>query len=303
MSTSQSENASAAAREAAVRETAARWKLRPLDTPADMAAAEALSTVVWPGTELDVAPGHLLLTIAHNGGLVAGAFDGDRLIGFLFGFLGLDERWYPAKLKQCSHQLGVHPDYRSAGVGYALKHYQRQFVCGQGLDLVTWTYDPLLSRNAQLNIAKLGAVCNTYRRNVYGELRDGLNAGLPTDRFLVDWWVASERVETRVRRTDNRQATFAGLLAAGAHSVNPPEPDGAARPPSPERLALQPAGTPVLLEIPADFLALKAADRTLATAWRLGTRAVFEALFAAGLAVTDFVFEPAPLPRAAYILT
>ncbi len=83
-----------------------------------MAAAEALSTVVWPGTELDVVPGHLLLTIAHNGGLVAGAFDSDRLIGFVFGFLGLDERWYPAKLKHCSHQLGVHPDYRSAGVGY-----------------------------------------------------------------------------------------------------------------------------------------------------------------------------------------
>ena len=298
MSTSQSENASAAAREAA-----ARWKLRPLDTPDDMAAAEALSTVVWPGTELDVVPGHLLLTIAHNGGLVAGAFDGDRLIGFVFGFLGLDERWYPAKLKHCSHQLGVHPDYRSAGVGYALKHFQRQFVCGQGLDLVTWTYDPLMSRNAQLNIAKLGGICNTYRRNVYGELRDGLNAGLPTDRFLVDWWVASDRVEKRVQGTDDRQSTFAGLLASGGHIVNPPGPDGAPRPPSPEGLERHPTDAPVLLEIPADFLALKAADRTLAAAWRLGTRAVFEALFAAGLAVTDFVFEPAPLPRAAYVLT
>ena len=293
MSTSQSENASAAA----------RWTPRPLDTPADMAAAEALSTIVWPGTELDVVPGHLLLTIAHNGGLVAGAFDGDRLIGFVFGFLGLDERWYPAKLKHCSHQLGVHPDYRSAGVGYALKHFQRQFVCAQGLDLVTWTYDPLLSRNAQLNIAKLGGICNTYRRNVYGELRDGLNAGLPTDRFLVDWWLASDRVERRVQGTDDRPSTFAGLLASGALMVNPPGPDGAPRPPSSDGLDRHPTGAPVLLEIPADFLALKAADRTLATAWRLGTRAVFEALFAAGLAVTDFVFEPAPLPRAAYVLT
>jgi predicted GNAT superfamily acetyltransferase len=268
-----------------------------------MAAVEALSTVVWPGAELDVVPGHLLLTVAHNGGLVAGAFDGNRLIGFVFGFLGLDERWYAAKLKHCSHQLGVHPDYRSAGVGYALKHYQRQFVREQGLDLVTWTYDPLLSRNAQLNIAKLGAVCSTYRRNIYGELRDGLNAGLPTDRFLVDWWVASDRVERRVQGTDDRQPALAGLLASGAFPVNPPGPDGVPMPPAPEGLDRRPAGAPVLLEIPADFLALKAADRTLATAWRLGTRAVFEALFASGLAVTDFVFEPAPRPRAAYVLT
>jgi len=298
MSTAPSENASAA-----VREAVARWKLRPLDTPADMAAAEALSTVVWPGAELDVTPGHLLLTIAHNGGLVAGAFDGDRLIGFVFGFLGLDERWYPAKLKHCSHQLGVHPDYRSTGVGFALKHYQRQFASGQGLDLVTWTYDPLLSRNAQLNIAKLGAVCNTYRRNVYGELRDGLNAGLPTDRFLVDWWVVSDRVERRVKGTDDRQWSIAGLLASGAHLLNPPAPDGPPRPPSQEGLDRGSTDAPVLLEIPSDFLALKAVDHTLALAWRLSTRAVFEALFAAGLAVTDFVFEPTPRPRAVYVLT
>ena len=71
-----------------------------------MAAAEALSTVVWPGTELDVVPGHLLLTDPHNGGLVAGAFDGDRLIGFVFGFLGLDKRWYPAETQALLPSIG-----------------------------------------------------------------------------------------------------------------------------------------------------------------------------------------------------
>ena len=167
--------------------------------------------------------------------------------------------------------MGVHPDYRSTGVGYALKQYQRQFVCGQSLDLVTWTYDPLDElHNAQLNIANLGGICNTYRRNVYGELRDGLNAGLPTDRFLVDWWVASDRVERRVQRMDDRQSTIVGLLTSSALIVNPPGPDGTPRPPSPEGFDHGPTDAPVLLEIPADFLALKAADRTLAAAWRLG---------------------------------
>ena len=70
---------------------------------------------------------------------MAGAFDGDRLIGFVFGFLGLDERWYPAKLKHCSINWASTPTIATPGVGYALKQYQRQFVSAQGLDLVTWT--------------------------------------------------------------------------------------------------------------------------------------------------------------------
>lgn len=278
------------------------WHLRPLDTPEEMAAVEELSLIVWPGSVLDVVPSHLLLTMAHNGGMVAGAFAGTRLIGFVFGFLGRDERWYPPRLKHCSHQLGVHPDDRSAGVGFALKCYQRQVVADQGIDLVTWTYDPLLSRNAHLNIAKLGATCNTYHRNEYGELRDGLNVGLPTDRFLLDWWVASAHVGQRIEGRAPRPATLAGYLATGAALLNPPDAEGP-RPPAPETFEHCPPEQPVLLEIPPDFLALKAADRTLAYAWRLGTRAAFEKMFACGRSVTDFVYEPGPLPRAAYVLT
>ncbi len=274
-----------------------------LDTPDEMAAVEALSLVVWPGSELDVVPGHLLLTVAHNGGLVAGAFDGDRLIGFVFGFLGMDKRWSPPKAKHCSHQLGVHPDYRSSGVGFALKWFQRQFVLGQHVDLVTWTVDPLLSRNAHLNIAKLGVVCNTYRRNIYGELRDGLNAGLPTDRFLVDWWVASEGVARRASGTSASPRRLADLVSSGAVLINPPGTNGIPSPPSGAALEESLTGGPALVEIPVDFLALKVADRTVAAAWRQGTCAAFEALFAAGLAVTDFVYEPGPQPRAVYVLT
>ena len=87
------------------------------------------------------------------------------------------------------------PEWQSRGVGYALKVAQREAVLQQGLRLITWTYDPLESKNARLNIAKLGAVCNTYIRNYYGELRDDINLGLATDRFQVDWWIASSHVE------------------------------------------------------------------------------------------------------------
>ena len=95
--------------------------------------------------------------------------------------------------------------YRDSGIGFALKRAQWQMVRHQDLDHITWTYDPLLSRNAYLNIARLGAVCSTYRRSEYGEMRDGLNVGLPSDRFQVDWWLNSHRVQ---RRSANARASL-----------------------------------------------------------------------------------------------
>ena len=82
--------------------------------------------------------------------------------------------------------MGIHPDQRNSGIGFASKRAQWQMVRHQGLDHITWTYDPLLSRNAYLNIAKLGAVCNTYRRSEYGDMRDGLNVGCPP---TASWWI------------------------------------------------------------------------------------------------------------------
>ncbi len=276
-------------------------ELRILHTADEMAAVERSQGVIWGGGDLEVVPGHLLVTFAHNGGLVAGAFAGDELAGFVFGFPGLDATTDPPRLKHCSHQLGVHPAYRSAGVGFALKRLQWEFVAGQGIERITWTYDPLLARNAQLNIAKLGAVCNTYIRDLYGEMQDGLNAGLPSDRFQVDLWVRSPRVTACMTGAVGPRPTVSDHLAAGAVFVNPPGPAGCPLPPDP---SWRTAATPDtwLLEIPADFLALKAADPDLALAWRLGTRAAFETLFGGGYIVSDFAYEPGTAPRAVYVL-
>ncbi len=288
------------------------WTLRLLETPEEMTAVEALQRAVWPGSETDVVPTHLLLTVAHNGGLVMGAFDGGQLVGFVFGFPGLYEANGKLRTKHCSHMMGVHPDYRDRGLGFALKCSQRQVVRQQGLELITWTYDPLLSRNARLNIAKLGAVCNTYLRAVYGEMRDGLNAGLPSDRFRVDWWINSPRVIQRIDEGHRPRRRLADLLEAGAVLLNPAQHEPAALPrpletpdiPDLIARALEPTPPPTaLVEIPADFLALKAADMALGLAWRMHTRALFEALFARGFLVTDFIYEPGPPPRSFYILT
>ncbi len=280
----------------------ADYCIRTLDRPDELSQVVDLQRLVWPGSELEIVPAHLLLTAAHNGGLMAGAFIGQRLVGFVFSFLGFHELAGERLLKHCSHMLGVHPEFRDAGIGRALKIYQREFVLRQGLRLVTWTYDPLLARNAYLNIARLGAVCNTYLVDLYGELADGLNVGLPTDRFQVDWWIATPWVSQRLQHAPSSRPGLAAHLAAGAWLINPSQAPGQPTPPANPRLPTSPPAT-ALLEIPADFLALKAADPGAALQWRLSTRAVFLSLFSAGYNVTDFISEPGPPPRGWYVLS
>jgi predicted GNAT superfamily acetyltransferase len=226
------------------------------------------------------------------------------------GFLGFYQTVEGQRLKHHSHILAVHPDYRNHGIGFSLKRAQWQIVRQQGVDLITWTYDPLLSRNAHLNISRLGAVCSTYFREYYGMMRDGLNAGLASDRFQVDWWVNSHRVNRRLSRRARRPLDLAHYFAAGTQIINPTTIDEEGFP-MPWSDALEPAAmeklgpeVPLLLvEIPADFQTLKAALPDLALEWRLHSRQVFEELFARGYLVTDFVHLPGLHPRSFYVLT
>lgn len=280
-------------------------QIRSLDTMEDMMMVEALQAEVWPGSEADVVPGHILITLAHNGGVLLGAFDGERLVGFVLGFLGVDsdspERVAMARLKHCSHMLGVHPDYQGRGVGFQLKLAQRLEVHRQGIRLITWTYDPLQSPNANLNIRKLGGVVHMYLPEAYGTMRDGLNQGLPSDRFLVEWWVTSPRVVTRIEGT-RPPLDLAHFLAAGALKVNPATLD--------ESGLLHPAeslqdieGNLVLVEIPPDFNVVKAKDMGLALHWRNHTRVLFQGLFSRGYLVSDFVhLQGERYPRSYYVL-
>lgn len=279
------------------------WNIRLLETPEDMATVETLQAIVWPGSETDVVPAHLLITAIHNGGLVLGAFVGDQLAGFVFGFPGLDMLPDGPHPKHCSHMMGVHPDFRDTGLGFALKRAQWQMVRHQGLDHITWTYDPLVSRNAYLNIAKLGTICNTYRRSEYGDMRDGLNAGLPSDRFQVDWWLNTRRVERRLGKRSRGTLKLDQFFKADLQPLYAPHT-------GPENLLHPPehvphlSGSLLLTEIPSDFLALKAADFALARDWRFFTRELFETAFAAGYLVTDFVFDQTGgTKRSLYVLT
>lgn len=276
--------------------------IRLLDTPEDMEVLEALQRIVWPGCETDVVPAHLLIAVNHNGGIVIGAFAGEELVGFVFGFPGFDMLPDGPHLKHCSHQMGVHPNWRDTGLGFTLKRAQWQMVRRQGLDRITWTYDPLLSRNANLNIAKLGAVCNTYRRSEYGDMRDGLNVGLPSDRLQVDWWVNTRRVEQRLSKQPRASVTFEQFSKAGIQPLYTTHIGSENLLHPPEHLpALN--GSLLMAEIPTDFMALKSVDFTLARDWRFFTREVLETAFSTGYLVTDFIFDrTAHTPRSLYVL-
>jgi predicted GNAT superfamily acetyltransferase len=268
----------------------AAFNIRVLETPEDMRLLEELQRHVWSGDETEVVPVHVLITAVHNGGLALGAFAEEQMVGGLWSFPGFDILPDGPHPKHCSHLLGVLPDWRNQGVGFALKRAQWQFVRSQGLTHVTWTYDPLMSRNAMLNIARLGAVCNTYRRSEYGEMRDGINAGLASDRFQVDWWIRSRRVERRLGRRSRTRLGLDHFSSAGIQPIyrSDPGPDGLPQPPN---KFPTPDGPIVLAGIPSDFPALKESAMPLARAWRSFSREFFETMFTDGFLVSDFVFD------------
>ncbi len=296
-----------------------------MEAPEEMSAVEELQRQVWPGSETDVVPAHLLITAVHNGGVVLGAMANEEIVGFVFGFPGLEFTPDGPRPKHCSHMAGVRPDYRDSGIGFALKRAQWQMVRHQGLDHITWTYDPLLSRNAYFNIARLGAVCSTYRRSEYGNMRDELNAGLPSDRFQADWWINTRRVERRLGRRARPMLSLSHLLRVGVHPLYALRPGpfdfapsartsrgepgdastsfSAVLPRPPEHVPPLEAQL-IAAEIPPDFMALKSVDFPLARDWRFFSREFFEMAFAKGYIVTDFVFDKSENgPRSFYILT
>lgn len=302
------------------------WNLKILETPEEMVEVQALQRLVWPNSETDVIPLHVLITAAQNGGLVIGAYLDTRsekelaqkqphdqevstLIGFVWGFSGLYYTPDGPRAKHCSNDLGVHPDYRNSGVGFALKRAQWQMVRHQGLDLITWTYDPLLSRNAYLNITRLGAVCCRYQQDHYGEMKDGLNSGIPSDRLMVDWWVNTQRVQRRLSRRARQPLNLMHFLSAGTQIVNPSRAGKAETAPLPAAKPVEVkrdqenGGDILLVEIPADFPALKVSEPQLALEWRLHTRSLFENLFQQGYWVTDFVYSTGEDPRSFYVFT
>jgi predicted GNAT superfamily acetyltransferase len=284
--------------------------IRPLATLAECAHFQKVEEMVWGTDEESMMPTHVLITLVQNGGLVMAAFAPDGptatggMVGIVGGWLGSGHPpgsapGAPEQLKFCSHMAGVLKGWQRRRVGLRLKLAQREWVLAQGLtEWITWTYDPLYRPNGVFNIHRLGAICRTYVRDLYGEMTDVLNAGGPSDRFKVDWWTRSPRVEDAVAHAaqaldgDYALDTPKGRPAHHTTEERYPglrvlasRPAGNFRAPSDEPLALD--GAPLALPIPEDIAALRHADRSLSLVWRHTVRAQMEAAFAAGYTVVD----------------
>ncbi|RME76688.1 MAG: hypothetical protein D6784_05285 [Chloroflexi bacterium] len=255
--------------------------IKDLQTYSEMLAVRQLQQEIWgfgdPG--MGVYP-PVLNTAAKNGGVVLGAFESgtDRMVGFLFGFLGREPG---GPLKLCSQAMGVLPEWRGRGVGEALKWAQRERVLQQDLPLITWTFDPLESPNAYLNLHKLGAVARRYWRDIYGSDFGQLNAGLPTDRLLAEWWIKGPRVSKRNSRPGIVPSAAAPVFEVKGHAGD-----------------LRIVGTNLCLEndllsveIPPNIHAVKQTSLDLAMEWRLQVRQVFETCFSAGFIAIDFLSD------------
>ncbi len=258
---------------------------RDLTTLDDFAQVVELERVIWgPGYD-EVVPVPILTVTVKRGGILIGAFDDDRMIGFVYSLPGIKY----GKPTQWSHMLGVLDDCRNAGAGRELKLLQRERTMAMGLDLIEWTYDPMQAMNAHLNFAKLGVVVEEYEENVYGESSSPLHRGNPTDRFVAEWWVREPHVERRIapaagpslRTNELTDAQPVNTIAPSAEWLESVDVD----------LSLD--ARRLLVHIPVGFTDMLARSPELALAWRVCTRAIFTTYFDRGYKAVDFMLDRA----------
>jgi predicted GNAT superfamily acetyltransferase len=239
-------------------------ELRALKTHADYAACVQLQRETWGMDYADCVPASVLKVSQLVGGVSGGAFSADgRLVGFVYGLTGVRE----GRMIHWSHMLAVAADYRNHGVGRRLKEYQREVLRGHGVEMMYWTFDPLVARNAHLNINRLGTRVQEYVPDMYGATGSDLHA-FGTDRFVVSWPVSGEAHEASAGgRVPAGGTVEGGLVGAEA------------------------ADTDVLrIEIPADVETMAVTE---AQGWREATRPAFVRLLGEGYRVTGFVGDPA----------
>src|SRR3989475_10256213 len=253
--------------------------IRDLQSFEDLKQVETVEREVWGLSDRDMMPLTLTVATKEAGGIWLGAFDGAALAGFVFGFLGMEH----GQLIVHSHMLAVREPYRDLDLGYKLKLAQRERALGLRIQQMTWTFDPLQSKNAHLNFAKLGVVSDAYKIDFYGPETSSVLHRNGTDRLWVKWQPSSRRVQSRLPRNDHR-----GELLDALSSLLPLiqfNGDGKpVRTDLPAALSRQ----RIAIEIPSDIDFVEQTDPALAREWRLATRWAFTEALKAGFFVAEF---------------
>ncbi len=249
---------------------AAGVELRPLSRLEDGDRVLRVMVATWG--EHQLIPREMLRALGDSASPPYGAFADDELIGYVLGWIARDS---DDGLVVHSHMLATLPDRRHKGVGYALKLAQRAQALEAGIGVVRWTFDPVIARNAWLNLSKLRAVADRFERDYYGSMEDLVNRGERTDRLVVRW-------DLRHARED--------VDAEGAPVLLESRDDA----PSPSDTKLPERG-PVLIRVPRDHERLRAERPELARAWRDPVAEAIEACIASGRIARGFT------PDAAYV--
>ncbi len=253
--------------------------IRNLDTIDDLTQLKAVEKEVWGMTDEDTLPLTLAIACKAAGNIFVGAFDQRKLVGFAFGFLAREH----GQTTIHSHMLAVLEAYGQQDLGARLKQAQRDQALAMGIHEMTWTYDPLQSRNAHFNFAKLGVVSDTYKVDFYGPETSSMLHRNGTDRLWVRWLLNSKRVRDRLSGKNARLETLDAMkLLAPLVSFDP------SGKPARADLAQSLSRQRVSVEIPGDILEVERTDMGLARAWRAATRWAFCEATKAGFVVTEF---------------
>jgi predicted GNAT superfamily acetyltransferase len=266
--------------------------VRDLHSHEDYATVVDLQREIW-GRADDNIPSWVLAASVERGAILIGAEEDGRLIGFAYSVPGFKH----GRPLQWSHMLGVLPDRRGGGTGRQLKLAQRERTLAQGLDLVEWTFDPLVAINGRLNVARLGAVVDEYLEDVYGASKSLLHRGAPTDRFVASWHIATPHVQ---RRLEAGAIVARDASVASAATILPTRLEGAWRVPD-GRPRLDVDESRLLVEIPFGFIDMLQEAPDVALEWRLTTREIFTTYLSRGYRIVDFMGDRAS-GRAAYLM-
>ncbi len=253
--------------------------IRDLRTIEDLNQAIAVEKEVWGSADDDLTSPTFAIASREAGHLWLGAFDGEKLAGYAFAFHAMEG----GKVSLHSHMLAVREQYREYDLGTKLKLAQRERALAQHIHEITWTFDPLLSKNAHLNFAKLGVVSNTYKVDFYGLDSSSILHQNGTDRLWVRWPIASRRVEGRLRGKNNRAEMLEALSIL--HPLVTFNGEGK---PLGSDLATALARQRIAIEIPSNINEIEKADPALARKWRESTREAFTQALNAGFFVAEF---------------
>ena len=256
------------------------FRVREIDDPAEHREIERLFARIWNSSSTPPMSGDIMRMLSYTGAYVAGAYADRRLLGAAVGFLtdGLDGT---ATKHLHSHVAGVSPDSHGRQVGFALKLHQRAWALEHGFNRITWTFDPLVRRNAHFNLTKLGARVTRYLVDFYGDMHDGVNAGQGSDRLLVEWLLDTPQVAAAAQ---GRPVASAGPADAAAMHVA--LRCGAGQVPEIDESC--PTAPILACDIPPDIEAIRSVDPDLGLSWRNTLRSVLHSAMADGARVAGF---------------